>query len=247
MAEDNKKTVEFPNGTVGDKLLKEKEEEKYGAEVITLEDCLDAVHKYINGEMTEEQFNDFGAKIKVRAYVPILEKMQLIMLILSNTQVSQNAVSPEIITAELYKNIFYFVTLGTYGQIKLGTKDIQTYNNYDLMFPLFDSFIKQFCQKDFDVFKSMLDDAMNLYEVTNVANMTENINIDELKKAGQENRELIKKLNENKELIADLKTIMEFNDPMTKKVIEELKAYGVEMSNKIDIKNTKDTEKKPEK
>lgn len=222
------KNIDLPEGSVADILLKEKENELYGSNKVTLEDCVDITNKYLKSEITDDDFNTFGAKMNIRMYLPILEKMQLIMRILATTQISQNVVNPEIITAEMYKNIFYTVILGAYGQIELGEKDIQTYDNYDLLFPLFEPFIMQYAKKDFEVFKNMLNDSMSLYSLTNISNAMDNINMDELKKVARENRELIRNIESNEKLISDLKDIMSMNDPTTKKVVDELKSMSIE-------------------
>lgn len=226
--QDKVKNIDLPEGSIADTLLKEKENELYGNNKVTLEDCVNITNKYLKGEITDDDFNVFGSKMNIRMYLPILEKMQLIMRILATTQISQNVVNPEIITAEMYKNIFYTVILGAYGQIELGEKDIQTYDNYDLLFPLFEPFIMQYAKKDFKIFKNMLNDSMGLYSLTNISNAMDNINMDELKKVARENRELIRNIESKEKLISDLKDIMSMNDPTTKKVVEELKAMSIE-------------------
>lgn len=222
------KNIDLPEGSIADTLLKEKENELYGSDKVTLEDCVAITNKYLKSEITDDDFNVFGSKMNIRMYLPILEKMQLIMRILATTQISQNVVNPEIITAEMYKNIFYTVILGAYGQIELGEKDIQTYDNYDLLFPLFEPFIMQYAKKDFEVFKNMLNDSMGLYSLTNISNTMDSINMDELKKVARENRELIRNIESNEKLISDLRDIMSMNDPTTKKVVDELKAMSIE-------------------
>ena len=226
--QDKVKNIDLPEGSIADTLLKEKENELYGNNKVTLEDCVNITNKYLKGEITDDDFNVFGSKMNIRMYLPILEKMQLIMRILATTQISQNVVNPEIITAEMYKNIFYTVILGSYGQIELGEKDIQTYDNYDLLFPLFEPFIMQYAKKDFEVFKNMLNDSMGLYSLTNISNAMDNINMDELKKVARENRELIRNIESKEKLISDLKDIMSMNDPTTKKVVDELKTMSIE-------------------
>lgn len=226
--QDKVKNIDLPEGSIADTLLKEKENELYGNNKVALEDCVNITNKYLKGEITDDDFNVFGSKMNIRMYLPILEKMQLIMRILATTQISQNVVNPEIITAEMYKNIFYTVILGAYGQIELGEKDIQTYDNYDLLFPLFEPFIMQYAKKDFKVFKNMLNDSMGLYSLTNISNTMDNINMDELKKVSRENRELIRNIESKEKLISDLKDIMSMNDPTIKKVVDELKAISIE-------------------
>lgn len=235
------RNIDLPEGSVADTLLKEKENELYGSDKVTFKDCVAITNKYLKSEITDDDFNTFGAKMNIRMYLPILEKMQLIMRILATTQISQNVVNPEIITAEMYKNIFYTVILGAYGQIELGEKDIQTYDNYDLLFPLFEPFIMQYVKKDFEVFKNMLNDSMGLYSLTNISNTMDSINMDELKKVARENRELIRNIESNEKLISDLRDIMSMNDPTTKKVVDELKAMSIE-----DINEKLKTEKEKE-
>lgn len=239
------KNIDLPEGSVADTLLKEKENELYGNDKITLEDCIDITKKYLKEEITDNEFNTFGTKMNIRMYLPILEKMQLIMRILATTQISQNVVNPEIITAEMYKNIFYTVILGAYAQVDLGEKDIQTYDNYDLLFPLFEPFIMQYAKKDFEVFRNMMNDSMSLYGLTNISNTMENINMDELKKVARENRELIKNIESKEKLISDLKDIMSMNDPTTKKVVNEISLISIEdINEKLKAEKEKEKEKK---
>ena len=77
----------------------------------------------------------------------------------------------------------------------------------------------------------MLRDCMSLYGVTNISEGLNNVNVDELRKATQANRDMIKSLKENKDVISNLRDVLFATDGTTKKVVEEVKRVAVEKSN----------------
>lgn len=223
--------------TKGEEFL---EERILSERSVTLKECIDYTNKFISGEIDTDEFDKFSTRIKVRMYLPIITKMQMIMTILTGIQVNTGLISPEIVITELYRDVFFKVLLGQYAQIDLGSGNYQTYDNYDILYLIFEPYIKQYCERDFNLFMDMLKDSMSLYGITNVTDSVEKIDGTQLKQATESNREMIKSLKEHKDLISDLRDIMFSNDKVTKEFVESVKKTALENANKV-VKENRDS------
>ena len=223
--------------TKGEEFL---EERILSERSVTLKECIDYTNKFISGEIDTDEFDKFSTRIKVRMYLPIITKMQMIMTILTGIQVNTGLISPEIVITELYRDVFFKVLLGQYAQIDLGSGNYQTYDNYDILYPIFEPYIKQYCERDFNLFMDMLKDSISLYGITNVTDSVEKIDGTQLKQATESNREMVKSLKEHKDLISDLRDIMFSNDKVTKEFVESVKKTALENANKV-VKENRDS------
>ena len=201
---------------------------KINEDSVTLKECIDISTKFLNKEIDEDEFNKFGTRINIRAYIPIIEKMKLIIELIGNAMLSTGTTSSEIIMTEMYKDIFYKVLLKTYAQIDLGEEDYQTYNNYDLLFPFFYSYIMQFCKQDYDIFMDMLKNSLTLNNILKIMETMDGIDSEKIKKYSEHTEKLIKELNDKKELIESLRDIALFNDPNLKYVLKEVRKMSKE-------------------
>lgn len=213
----------------------------------TLKECIEMTRKFYDGEISVDDMNEFGSRIVIRAYIPILEKMQLMINVLTTNQLKTGIVNPEIIILELYKEIFFKVILGGYAQIRLGEADYQTYDNYDLLYPMFNNYILSFCKDDFKLFMNMLRDSMSLYGITNVTEAMEQVDTEKMTEVTKQNSDIMDKLREDPEFLDKLMNIAEFANPTTKKVVESLKEIGYQGARDRLKNKDKDKDKNEEK
>ena len=219
-------------------------------ETVTLKECIETTRRFYEGNMTTEQFDAWGSKLRIRAYIPIVEKMQIMMNVLMTNQLETGVTSPEIIITELYKEVFYKIVLAGYGNIDLGEADYQTYDNYDLLYPVFNEYITGFCKDDYNTFMNMIRDSMSLYGITNVTDVVEKVDADKIKEATKSNEELLKALKDDRELVDKILDIASFNDPTTKKVVESIKNIGLQQGkkkNKEEIQDENENENQDKK
>ena len=207
---------------------------------VTLKECIETTRKFYEGEITTEQMDAWGSNLRIRAYIPIIEKMQIMMNVIMTNQLQTGVTSPEILITELYKEIFYKIVLAGYGNIDLGKEDYQTYDNYDLLYPVFNEYILSFCEKDFNVFMNMIRDSMGLYGITNVTDTMERVDVDKIKEVTESNNALLKALREDKDIIDKISDIASFNDPTTKKVVESIKNIGLQQGKKKNQKGNQE-------
>ena len=202
-------------------------------ELTPLEDLIDIAQKYSKGEINQDELNDYWHDMVVRSYIPILEKMQIAMSILTS-YVYRDTNTQEVKIAELYKNIFFYGILGGYGLVDCSKIELNTYANYDLLYPIFGAQIKQYCKDDFEVLKSFIDDSINLYGITNISSAIENVSEEAIEKQVAENKETVRLLDENKDIIENLKELATMNNPAAKQIIEEIKKATITRINKKD-------------
>ena len=196
---------------------------------VTLKDCIEVVDGFINGTIDAMQLEAFGAKMSIRAYIPILEKMNVLMRIIMQHEISA-VESTEIKMVELYKHIFFTVILQLYGQVQFDViqdKDLMTYENYDKLFPIFYPFIIGYCKQDYDIFMGMFNDCLNWNGVVQIVDSMENVDVSKIDEATQSNKELIDSLKENQKMVEDLKDLMLITDDTTKQAVQEIKKVTV--------------------
>ena len=216
---------------MAEKDIKLQEQEDKAPELIPLEKLIEKAKGFISGEVSQDEMAEFGGEITIRGYLPILDKMGIIMSILGQHMYS-TVETQEIKTVELYRNIFFYLMLGGYASIDCSNRELITYYNYDLLYPIFSPFIMSYCRDDYNLTIEMLKDSINLYNIQAIAEGLEGVNEEALKEATKANKALMKELGENKDLIHELKEIATFNDPTTKKVVEELNRIALDDINK---------------
>ena len=189
---------------------------------ISLELIIEKAKGFISGDISEEEMATFGGEMMIRSYIPILEKMGLIMAIL-NQHIYSDVEVQEIKTVEMYKNIFFYIMLSGYANVDCSDRDLITYSNYDLLYPIYAPFILSYCREDYQLIIDMLKDSINFYSIKDMSDGLNGINETALKEATKANKDLMKELGENKDLIHELKELAELNDPTTKKMVETIK------------------------
>lgn len=189
---------------------------------ISLELIIEKAKGFISGEVSQEDMASFGGKMTIRSYIPILEKMSLIMSI-TNQHVYSTIETQEIKMVEMYKNIFFYLMLSGYANVDCSDRELITYSNYDLLYPIYAPFILSYCKDDYELTINMLKDSINFYNIQDISEGLNGINETALKEATKANKDLMRELGENKDLIHELKEIAELNDPTTKKMIETIK------------------------
>lgn len=188
---------------------------------IKVETLIEKSKDFLSGKISQEEMAEFGDTISVKSYIPILDKMRIVMSIV-NQQMYSSIETQEIKMVELYKNIFFYIILQEYGGIDCHERENVTYTNYDLLYPIFAPFILSYCKEDYDIIISMLKDSITLYQTQGVLDSLQNIETDSLKENTESNKGLIESLKDNKDLIENLKEISIMNNPSTKKLMDEI-------------------------
>ena len=189
---------------------------------LSLELIIEKAKGFISGDISEEDMAGFGGEMTIRSYIPILEKMALIMSI-TNQHIYSNVETQEIRMVEMYKNIFFYLMLSGYANIDCSDRELITYSNYDLLYPIYAPFILSYCKDDYELTINMLKDSINFYNIQDISEGLNGINETALQEATKANKDLMRELGENKDLIHELKELAELNDPTTKKMVETIK------------------------
>ena len=198
--------------------------------VVKLEEIIKLVDNFLEGKITSEDLADYGAKMKVRAYLPILDKMKVVIA-LSTRYIYSDTELHEVRVAELYKDLFFYGLLECYGLVDCSDRSLHTFANYDKLFPVFMPFLTSFCESDYKILKEFLHDALDAYATRDFVEAVNGISAQALEEAAKENRKMIRELESNKELIGDLREIAAMNNPITKNVIDEIRRISLEKSN----------------
>ena len=206
--------------------------------VIKLEDIVELVDNFLKGEVTAEEMADYGAKMSVRAYLPLLDKMKIVIA-LSTRYIYSSTELHEVRVAELYRDLFFYGLLAPYGNVNCDNISLITFANYDKLFPIFSPFLLSYCESDYKILKEYLHDTLDSYSTRDFIDVVNGISADALSEATKENKRMLRELENNKDVIRDLKEIAAMNNPITQKVVEELRNIAVEKSNQPEKKEDK--------
>ena len=193
--------------------------------VIKLEEIIELVDDFLRGEKTQEDLNAYGANMKINMYLPLLDKMKIVIA-LTTRYVYSGTELHEVRVAELYKDLFFYGLLPCYGLIDCSNKNLHTFENYDKLFPIFSPFLLSFCESDYNILKEFLRDALDQYATRDFVEAINEISTESLEKAVRENKQLIKDLEKNKELIGDLREIAAMNNPLAKNIVDQIKGIA---------------------
>lgn len=198
--------------------------------VIKLEEIIKLVDGFLKGEVSAEEMADYGANMSIRAYLPLLDKMKIVIA-LSTKYIYSDAELNEVRVAELYRDLFFYGLLAPYGNVDCNDISLITFANYDKLFPIFYPFLLSYCESDYKVLKEYLHDTLDSYATRDFIEAVNGISAEALAEATKENNKMMRELEDNKDLIRDLKEIAAMNNPITKKVVEELKNISLEKAN----------------
>lgn len=230
--ENKKNVIDFPNQTEVESKEAEIESKDTGKSM-TLSYLVQKVTEYQEGKISLEDLDELGKEISIRAYLPLIDKMTCVLALVSGMQYN-TAETYEVKIVEMYKEMFFSVLLGKYGMIDVSDRTLYTYSNYDLLYPIIGKFLLAYCKDDYEMIEKMIKDSMNYYGLTSITDAVGAIDMEELKKNTDSNEKFIKGLEQNKDLIHDLKEIMVFNDGTTKRFVDTVRKGALE-SQKVSV------------
>lgn len=200
-------------------------------EKIKLSEIVELCEKYAAGETSQGEMVQYGNNMKIRGYLPILEKLAITTTIVLNHLYSDSE-SQEIKTAELYKYMFFYGLLGGYALIDCSERELVSFKNYDLIYPIFYPFLMDFCREDYQLFKEFVKDTINFYQAKELGGHLENINPDVLERATESNKELFNQLEKNTELFSYIKELKELDNPLAAELIKKIKEESIKIAKK---------------
>lgn len=179
--------------------------------------------------------NNFADKVKIRRYIPILEKGDIARNYLFKVN-SMNLDLMDPVTKVIESEMLWrFNVLLEFTNIKIDDDDI-TFENYDILSSsgIFDH-IKEECGLDFTKMEKFIMETMTFSRNDFMSDMLKSANGDNLKESLKEFKEILG----DKELVNKMSEIIAFNDPIAKAEIEKAKAGTAKEKLKADIEAKK--------
>ena len=210
------KVVDFP---VKENVNPENETENKVPEQIKLAELVNVASRFVQGKTSVEELDELGNRMTIRNYIPILDKMRLIMAIIFKFN-AEEVEMHEIRVINMERELFFDVLLGGYALIDVNDPDLRTYQSYDLLYPLFANFILQYCKDDYNKITKMIEDSLNIYAMQDLDSLFNNVDYKALKETAKQHEELLKSFEKNKKLVADLRKIYEAENPDGVKVLD---------------------------
>lgn len=214
------KVVDFPvKENVNLKSEQKNEEKGKTPEQIKLAELVNVASRFVQGKTSVEELDELGNRMTIRNYIPILDKMRLIMAIIFKFN-AEDVEMHEIRVINMERELFFDVLLGGYALIDVNDPDLRTYQSYDLLYPLFANFILQYCKDDYNKIVKMIEDSLNIYAMQDLDSLFNNVDYKALKETAKQHEELLKSFEKNKKLVADLRKIYEAENPNGVKVLD---------------------------
>lgn len=179
--------------------------------------------------------NNFADKVKVRRYIPILEKGDIARNYLFKVNSMNLDLMDPVTKVTETEMLWRFNVLLEFTNIKVDDDDI-TFENYDVLSNsgVFDH-IKEECGLDFTKMEKFIMETMMFSRNDFMSDMLKSANGDNLKESLKEFKEILG----DKELVNKMSEIIAFNDPIAKAEIEKAKAGVAKEKLKADIETKK--------
>lgn len=179
--------------------------------------------------------NNFADKVKVRRYIPILEKGDITRNYLFKVNSMNLDLMDPVTKVTETEMLWRFNVLLEFTNIKVDDDDI-TFENYDVLSSsgIFDH-IKEECGLDFTKMEKFIMETMMFSRNDFMSDMLKSANGDNLKESLKEFKEILG----DKELVNKMSEIIAFNDPIAKAEIEKAKAGVAKEKLKADIETKK--------
>lgn len=214
------KVIDFPGKENVNLNSEQNNEEKDKIpEQIKLAELVNIASRFVQGKTSVEELDKLGNRMTIRNYIPILDKMRLIMAIIFKFN-AEDVEMHEIRVINMERELFFDVLLGGYALIDVNDPDLRTYQSYDLLYPLFANFILQYCKDDYNKIVKMIEDSLNIYAMQDLDSLFNNVDYKALKETAKQHEELLKSFEKNKKLVADLRKIYEAENPDGVKVLD---------------------------
>lgn len=179
--------------------------------------------------------NNFADKVKIRKYIPILEKGDIARNYLFKVNSMNLDLMDPVTKVTETEMLWRFNVLLEFTNIKVDDDDI-TFENYDVLSSsgIFDH-IKEECGLDFTKMEKFIMETMMFSRNDFMSDMLKSANGDNLKESLKEFKEILG----DKELVNKMSEIIAFNDPIAKAEIEKAKAVVAKEKLKADIETKK--------
>lgn len=179
--------------------------------------------------------NNFADKVKIRRYIPILEKGDIARNYLFKVNSMNLDLMDPVTKVTETEMLWRFNVLLEFTNIKVDDDDI-TFENYDVLSSsgIFDH-IKEECGLDFTKMEKFIMETMMFSRNDFMSDMLKSANGDNLKESLKEFKEILG----DKELVNKMSEIIAFNDPIAKAEIEKAKAGVAKEKLKADIEAKK--------
>lgn len=179
--------------------------------------------------------NNFADKVKVRRYIPILEKGDIARNYLFKVNSMNLDLMDPVTKVTETEMLWRFNVLLEFTNIKVDDDDI-TFENYDVLSSsgIFDH-IKEECGLDFTKMEKFIMETMMFSRNDFMSDMLKSANGDNLKESLKEFKEILG----DKELVNKMSEIIAFNDSIAKAEIEKAKAVVAKEKLKADIETKK--------
>lgn len=189
---------------------------------LKLEELITMAGKFVRGKAKSEDLDAFGEKMVIRSYIPILEKVRSLMMLIYKLD-NDPLQTSEVRIANVNKTLFFDVLLGMYGMVDVSNDELKTYAAYDLLYPVFAPFLLQYCGFDYNEYKKMFEDSVNITHLHDLSEMLSSVDYKKLAEQNKKVEALMDEIKNNQELIKNLNELMATTDPNLKNTMDVIK------------------------
>lgn len=152
-------------------------------EGVGLDEIILKSESFLNNELTEGDFTKWAFDhIKVRPYIPIIEKTLIISNFLYIDSIDEDVDDPSWVISEMEQKKFWYIML-KYTNIK--TSEYSSWMNsssYDILQQSIGSWLQLICGADYNRIVKMIDDSMNYIRIHEMLSVFDRFDTDNLSK-----------------------------------------------------------------
>ena len=196
---------------------------------IKFQDLVNKCSEFLNGTITQEELAEATKDLRVRYYIPMKEKIEIIQDILYESYFIMEPIELKVKGIEISKILKGF--LAYFNNIEYSAEDKKLINECDeycyeminLVICVGSPELVKLFEKDYEQLCRMLDVTVAQGDINNLLNILQGLDTETLKKENDKLRRSFKditKTEEGQKAVADLLEIARFNDPTMKKIIE---------------------------
>lgn len=214
-----KKELAKTGKTKNKKVLTEEQLEEE-LQNISLADLLLFLKEYKDKKRTESNFEALMKCIKVRSYMPLLEKASLMLDICIDLRYSVDK-APELKTIELELKSLFIVLLA-YTNIVCSKEELNVlmdFDSYDLLMETgVVDLIKKVCEKDYNKLMDLINQMFSFESISQIFSTLGNFDVNAMLEGIKEGSAFLKDFPEEK--LKELSVIAGMEDPLVKQISE---------------------------
>ena len=188
-------------------------------EKVQFSELIEKCKAYMASELSQEEFEAYCDKIYFRTYLPLEDKISILNNVLEEQFYDEDI---DFMTYKLELCKFYIILLDGYTNIDV-LEEERTLENYNICMMCIGDWLLKICEKDYKRIIEMLQNYINLHNISDIMLMVEKINNTSFDEYLKEQKKMFNWIKKNPDIFQKINDFTSFNDPKTKEILNNMK------------------------